>query len=213
VLASIQQLIADPNPDDGLVPEITQEFKQDRALYEATARAHTAKHAVDSQNATIRANNKGGVAQAETANPGAHTHNTTVCDTAATVAKAANEEADEESEEEEDLQTLWGENPPLLPIRSCEKGEICMCMIEVVYMKVCTHLLSHTHTLSLPLALSLSHTHTHPLHTNRQANPQQQRAQHIKQQLLRLRPLPPPRIHQHKRRRWWWQRRRWLAAR
>jgi len=162
VLASIQQLIADPNPDDGLVPEITQEFKQDRALYEATARAHTAKHAVDSQNATIRANNKGGigaVAQAETANPGAHTHDTAVCDTAATVAEAADEEADEESEEEEDLQTLWGENTQILSILSCEKGEICMCMIEVVYMKVCTHLLSHTQALSS--SCSLSHTHTH----------------------------------------------------
>ena len=54
VLASVQQLVADPNPDDGLVPEITQEFKQDRALYDSKARAHTTTHAVDPLNATIR---------------------------------------------------------------------------------------------------------------------------------------------------------------
>lgn len=113
VLASIQQLIADPNPDDGLVPEITQEFKQDRALYEATARAHTAKHAVDSQNATIRAHNKGGTGtHPVTAKAEGQTHNAAkaVRDAAA---KAAAEEAEEESEEEEeeDLQALWGETP------------------------------------------------------------------------------------------------------
>lgn len=107
VLASVQQLIADPNPDDGLVPEITQEFKQNRALYESTARSHTARYAVDTRNATIRGSSEISSAhdpcpekegQAQRGN----SH--------AAASSMVEEVSDADSEdEEEDLQSLWGE--------------------------------------------------------------------------------------------------------
>ena len=112
VLASIQQLIADPNPDDGLVPEITQEFKQDRALYESTARAHTARHAIDSQNATIRGNQKQGDKQQNDMSfahqGGTGSRAQTGSGEGVRKAQAAVDEAEDESDEE-DLENLWGE--------------------------------------------------------------------------------------------------------
>mmetsp|Transcript_44913 Transcript_44913/g.141415 ORF Transcript_44913/g.141415 Transcript_44913/m.141415 type:complete len:237 (-) Transcript_44913:82-792(-) len=53
VLTSIQLLISEPNPDDGLMPEITQEYKQNRLRFEAKARESTKKHAVDRGNVTL----------------------------------------------------------------------------------------------------------------------------------------------------------------
>ncbi|EAS04070.2 ubiquitin-conjugating enzyme (macronuclear) [Tetrahymena thermophila SB210] len=46
VLLSISSLLTDPNPDDPLVPEIAQIFKNDRVRYEATAREWTRKYAM-----------------------------------------------------------------------------------------------------------------------------------------------------------------------
>jgi ubiquitin-conjugating enzyme E2 T len=45
VLASIRLLLADPNPDDGLVAEIAAEFKTQRSVFDAKARRETEKHA------------------------------------------------------------------------------------------------------------------------------------------------------------------------
>ena len=45
VLLSICSLLTDPNPDDPLVPEIANIYKQDRARYEDTARSWTQKYA------------------------------------------------------------------------------------------------------------------------------------------------------------------------
>lgn len=45
VLLSICSLLTDPNPDDPLVPEIANIYKQDRAKYEDTARSWTQKYA------------------------------------------------------------------------------------------------------------------------------------------------------------------------
>lgn len=113
VLASIQQLIADPNPDDGLVPEITQEFKQDRALYESTARAHTARHAVDSHNATIRGNQQQHTKQNEMSSAhqgwtGGGAQAGSEAGVRETQAGVAEDEEEDESDEE-DLENLWGE--------------------------------------------------------------------------------------------------------
>ena len=113
VLASIQQLIADPNPDDGLVPEITQEFKQNRALYESTARAHTAKHAVDSKNATLKGQQQVQEAEQRAGGVGAHADATRDAAKSQVEPRAQNvtlEDEEESEDEEEDLQRLWGES-------------------------------------------------------------------------------------------------------
>lgn len=46
VLLSICSLLTDPNPDDPLVPEIAQIYKNDRVKYESTARSWTQKYAM-----------------------------------------------------------------------------------------------------------------------------------------------------------------------
>jgi ubiquitin-conjugating enzyme E2 D/E len=46
VLLSISSLLTDPNPDDPLVPEIAQLYKNHRARYEETASAWTQKYAM-----------------------------------------------------------------------------------------------------------------------------------------------------------------------
>ncbi|CAD8161496.1 unnamed protein product [Paramecium octaurelia] len=45
VLLSISSLLTDPNPDDPLVPDIANIFKQDKNKYEQIAREYTKKHA------------------------------------------------------------------------------------------------------------------------------------------------------------------------
>ncbi len=45
VLTSIQLLMSEPNPDDALMADIAEHFKSDRAGFDATAKAWTAKHA------------------------------------------------------------------------------------------------------------------------------------------------------------------------
>jgi ubiquitin-conjugating enzyme E2 D/E len=46
VLLSISSLLIDANPDDPLVPEIANIYKNNRAMYEATAREWTQKYAI-----------------------------------------------------------------------------------------------------------------------------------------------------------------------
>ena len=45
VLLSISSLLTDPNPDDPLVPEIANIYKQDRKKYDETAKEWTKKYA------------------------------------------------------------------------------------------------------------------------------------------------------------------------
>jgi ubiquitin-conjugating enzyme E2 T len=47
LLVSIQLLMAEPNPDDGLMADIAYEYKQNRPLFTQKATAHTEKHAQD----------------------------------------------------------------------------------------------------------------------------------------------------------------------
>ena len=46
VLLSLSSLLTDANPDDPLVPEIAQIYKNDKPKYEATAREWTRKYAM-----------------------------------------------------------------------------------------------------------------------------------------------------------------------
>jgi ubiquitin-conjugating enzyme E2 D/E len=45
-MLSISSLLADPNPDDPLVPEIAELLKRDKEQFEKNARAWTQKTAV-----------------------------------------------------------------------------------------------------------------------------------------------------------------------
>jgi len=45
VLLSICSLLNDPNPDDPLVPDIADQYTNNRAAYEITAREYTAMYA------------------------------------------------------------------------------------------------------------------------------------------------------------------------
>lgn len=46
VLASIGLLLAEPNPEDGLVTDVTSEYKHQRQVFDAKARQWTQRHAV-----------------------------------------------------------------------------------------------------------------------------------------------------------------------
>jgi len=46
ILLSICSLLADPNPNDPLVPEIAKMFHDDRSKYDALAREYTLKYAI-----------------------------------------------------------------------------------------------------------------------------------------------------------------------
>ena len=45
VLTSIYLLMAEPNPDDALMPDITKEYRENRAVFLGKAKALTEKHA------------------------------------------------------------------------------------------------------------------------------------------------------------------------
>jgi len=47
VLLTIQALLSKPNPDDGLIPEISVEYKDNYSLFEAKAREYTKKYATN----------------------------------------------------------------------------------------------------------------------------------------------------------------------
>ncbi|KAK4537079.1 hypothetical protein CDCA_CDCA11G3104 [Cyanidium caldarium] len=46
VLAAVQQLMGEPNADDGLVAEISEEYRRNRVQFERTAREWTRQHAL-----------------------------------------------------------------------------------------------------------------------------------------------------------------------
>ncbi len=119
------------------MPEITHEFKQDRALFESTARAHTAKHAVDSKNATIRGQQQ---QQEISSMPGAQNAEEKGKINGASVQNAVTcvpeEEAEDESDQEEDLKHLWGKLP---------SGRHA-CVRARARAHTHTHTNTHTHT-------------------------------------------------------------------
>ena len=47
VLTSLQSLMSTPNPDDGLMSTITEQYRNSRALFERTAREYTLKYATE----------------------------------------------------------------------------------------------------------------------------------------------------------------------
>lgn len=51
LLMSIQLLMAEPNPDDGLMADIASEYKQNRPIFKQKATAHTEKYARDTGHA------------------------------------------------------------------------------------------------------------------------------------------------------------------
>lgn len=46
VLMSLQSLLAEPNPDDPLVPELADQFKYQRDMFNRLAAEHTRRHAM-----------------------------------------------------------------------------------------------------------------------------------------------------------------------
>ena len=56
VLTTVRLLMSRPNPDDGLVLEITEQYKQNRAAWEAKARQMTLTHATAERNAALQSN-------------------------------------------------------------------------------------------------------------------------------------------------------------
>ncbi|XP_072553592.1 ubiquitin-conjugating enzyme E2 T [Salminus brasiliensis] len=59
VLSSIQLLMAEPNPDDPLMADISSEFKYSRAVYLEKARRWTEKHAKQKSAGDVEAEQKG----------------------------------------------------------------------------------------------------------------------------------------------------------
>mmetsp|Transcript_35711 Transcript_35711/g.43084 ORF Transcript_35711/g.43084 Transcript_35711/m.43084 type:complete len:304 (+) Transcript_35711:476-1387(+) len=68
VLASIRLLLAEPNPDDGLMAEVSDEYKHNRAVFDAKARKLTQQHAVvvGSDNASVQDGDLAGATGAAT---------------------------------------------------------------------------------------------------------------------------------------------------
>lgn len=56
VLTTVRLLMSRPNPDDGLVLDITEQYKHNRAAFDAKARQMTLTHATAERNATLQAN-------------------------------------------------------------------------------------------------------------------------------------------------------------
>jgi len=54
LLLTIRVLMGNPNPDDGLVPDITEEYKRDRELWRRKASEHTKLHATSNSLAVIK---------------------------------------------------------------------------------------------------------------------------------------------------------------
>ncbi|CAJ0642113.1 14005_t:CDS:2 [Entrophospora sp. SA101] len=52
-LTSLSILMADPNPDDPLIPEIAREFMEDRPLFNKKARQETSRHAIEDNNSNL----------------------------------------------------------------------------------------------------------------------------------------------------------------
>ena len=66
LLLSIRSLLAEPNPDDGLVPEISEEFKRFPERFREEARRRTAKYATSEKTAELeRSLDRGNSAKGE----------------------------------------------------------------------------------------------------------------------------------------------------
>lgn len=63
ILAGLQILLSQPNPDDPLMADITEEYRSDYARFLRKAREQTLKYAVDDTNIEIEANAAESVAQ------------------------------------------------------------------------------------------------------------------------------------------------------
>ncbi|XP_045176867.2 ubiquitin-conjugating enzyme E2 T-like isoform X2 [Mercenaria mercenaria] len=59
VLTSVQLLMAEPNPEDPLMTDISNEFKHNRALFEMNARKWTEKHAKQEESEALAGPAKG----------------------------------------------------------------------------------------------------------------------------------------------------------
>jgi len=55
LLTSVRLLMAEPNPDDGLMPDITEVFRNDRVQFEETAKRETDKHACKASSSALQA--------------------------------------------------------------------------------------------------------------------------------------------------------------
>ncbi|KAL4442433.1 hypothetical protein ABPG77_005017 [Micractinium sp. CCAP 211/92] len=60
VLASIGLLLAEPNPEDGLVTDVTAEYKHQRQVFDAKARQWTQRHAMHQGGAGAAADDRAG---------------------------------------------------------------------------------------------------------------------------------------------------------
>lgn len=126
LLTTIRLLLAHPNPDDGLMPEITELFKRNPAQFASTALAHTRKHACGSG---VEHTNASTAAAAATSGPVTAAASTSAAadeEPAASTAEAAREGADaaeeddeyyEEDEEEEEEAGTDPTPPPKRPKR------------------------------------------------------------------------------------------------
>ena len=56
LLTTVRLLMSRPNPDDGLVLEITEQYKHNYAAWETKAREMTLKHATAERNAALQSN-------------------------------------------------------------------------------------------------------------------------------------------------------------
>ena len=55
LLQSLQLLMSEPNPDDGLMVDITHQYTHDYARFERTAREHTRTHAAAASEGAVAA--------------------------------------------------------------------------------------------------------------------------------------------------------------
>ena len=67
LLTTVRLLMSRPNPDDGLVLEITEQYKNNYAAWEAKAREMTLTHATAERNAALQSNLGGGAKDADVA--------------------------------------------------------------------------------------------------------------------------------------------------
>ena len=74
VLSSLQLLMSEPNPDDGLMVDITHQYIHDHAKFERTAAEHTRRHAMGSDSASASGSSES--ACTDEAQQGRDDHNT-----------------------------------------------------------------------------------------------------------------------------------------
>ncbi|GAB4822661.1 hypothetical protein N2152v2_009707 [Parachlorella kessleri] len=123
VLASIGLLLSDPNPDDGLVADITQEFKHQRQVFDAKARQLTQRYAVHrdgsdhagSGSDTTAVPGNGGIGGAEEGQERQHDQamDATAAARVATEGASAWEAVGQQQEHQHEQQQQQGHNDPI----------------------------------------------------------------------------------------------------